>query len=94
MKVTVCIGSSCHIKGSRQVVEALQNLINVGFCAHRDGFHADLGYGRFTLGLTWYEMLTGKSCETIRFSEFDIDVTEAQYAAAISAAHKAAVAYR
>ena len=27
MKVTVCIGSSCHIKGSRQVVETLQNLI-------------------------------------------------------------------
>lgn len=28
MKVTVCIGSSCHIKGSRQVVEQLQQLIN------------------------------------------------------------------
>lgn len=28
MKVTVCIGSSCHIKGSRQVVEQLQDLIN------------------------------------------------------------------
>lgn len=28
MKVTVCIGSSCHIKGSRQVVEQLQNLIS------------------------------------------------------------------
>lgn len=27
MKVTVCIGSSCHIKGSRQVVEKLQELI-------------------------------------------------------------------
>ncbi len=27
MKVTVCIGSSCHIKGSRQVVEELQYLI-------------------------------------------------------------------
>lgn len=27
MKVTVCIGSSCHIKGSRQVVEKLQTLI-------------------------------------------------------------------
>lgn len=27
MKVTVCIGSSCHIKGSRQVVEQLQYLI-------------------------------------------------------------------
>ena len=33
MKVTVCIGSSCHIKGSRQVVEQLKTLIaekNVG----------------------------------------------------------------
>ena len=27
MKITVCIGSSCHIKGSRQVVERLQELI-------------------------------------------------------------------
>ena len=27
MKVTVCIGSSCHIKGSRQIVEKLQDLI-------------------------------------------------------------------
>ena len=27
MKVTVCIGSSCHLKGSRQVVEGLQRLI-------------------------------------------------------------------
>ena len=28
MKITVCIGSSCHIKGSRHVVERLQNLIH------------------------------------------------------------------
>lgn len=28
MKITVCIGSSCHIKGSRQVVEELQYLIH------------------------------------------------------------------
>ena len=27
MKVTVCIGSSCHLKGARQVVETLQYLI-------------------------------------------------------------------
>ena len=27
IKVTVCIGSSCHIKGSRPVVEQLQQLI-------------------------------------------------------------------
>ena len=28
MKITVCIGSSCHIKGSRQVVEQLQYLVS------------------------------------------------------------------
>ncbi len=27
MKVTVCIGSSCHLKGSRQVVETLQQKV-------------------------------------------------------------------
>ncbi len=27
MKIVVCIGSSCHIKGSRLVVEELQRLI-------------------------------------------------------------------
>lgn len=28
MKITVCIGSSCHLKGARQVVEQLQYLIS------------------------------------------------------------------
>ena len=27
MKITVCIGSSCHLKGSRKIVEVLQDLI-------------------------------------------------------------------
>lgn len=27
MKIAICIGSSCHLKGSRQVVEKLQNLV-------------------------------------------------------------------
>ena len=27
MQVTVCIGSSCHLKGSRAVVERLQQLV-------------------------------------------------------------------
>ena len=45
MKITVCIGSSCHIKGSRQVVERLQNLIN----ENNVGDKVDLG-GTFCLG--------------------------------------------
>ncbi|MCR4783503.1 MAG: (2Fe-2S) ferredoxin domain-containing protein [bacterium] len=27
MEIAVCIGSSCHLKGSRQVVEGLQKII-------------------------------------------------------------------
>ena len=45
MKITVCIGSSCHIKGSRQVVEELQNLIK----ENGVGDKVELG-GTFCLG--------------------------------------------
>nr|WP_122012262.1 NAD(P)H-dependent oxidoreductase subunit E [Maliibacterium massiliense] len=27
MKLTICIGSACHLKGSHQVIESLQRLI-------------------------------------------------------------------
>lgn len=29
MTVKVCIGSSCHLKGSREVVEKLQSLVEI-----------------------------------------------------------------
>ena len=45
VKVTVCIGSSCHIKGSRPVVEKLQALI----AAHGLGDRVELG-GTFCMG--------------------------------------------
>ena len=45
MKVTVCIGSSCHIKGSRSVVEQLQYLI----AQNHLGDKVDLG-GTFCMG--------------------------------------------
>ena len=45
MKVTVCIGSSCHIKGSRQVVEQLQYLIG----ENKLGDKVELG-GTFCMG--------------------------------------------
>ena len=45
MKITVCIGSSCHIKGSRQVVEQLQELIGENHL----GDKVELG-GTFCLG--------------------------------------------
>ena len=45
LKITVCIGSSCHIKGSRKVVEQLQNLIS----EHGLNDKVELG-GTFCLG--------------------------------------------
>jgi len=45
MKITVCIGSSCHIKGSRQVVEQLQYLI----AKNNLGDKVELG-GTFCMG--------------------------------------------
>ena len=45
IKITVCIGSSCHIKGSRQVVEELQRLIAENNAADK----VELG-GTFCMG--------------------------------------------
>ena len=45
LKIAVCIGSSCHIKGSRQVVEQLQFLI----AQHNLGERVELG-GTFCMG--------------------------------------------
>ena len=45
LKITVCIGSSCHIKGSRQVVEQLQYLI----AQNSIGDKVELG-GTFCMG--------------------------------------------
>jgi NADH:ubiquinone oxidoreductase subunit E len=45
LKITVCIGSSCHIKGSRQVVSKLQQLI----AEHDLGEKVELG-GTFCMG--------------------------------------------
>ena len=45
MKIVVCIGSSCHLKGSRDVVSKLQELI----AAKGVGDRVDLG-GTFCVG--------------------------------------------
>lgn len=45
MKIVVCIGSSCHLKGSRQVVSRLQELI----AENNLGDKVELG-GTFCIG--------------------------------------------
>lgn len=45
MKIVICIGSSCHLKGSKQVVERLQTLVK----EHNVADQVSLG-GAFCLG--------------------------------------------
>ena len=45
MKITICIGSSCHLKGSRLIVEALQKLVR----EHNVGDRVELA-GQFCMG--------------------------------------------
>ena len=43
---------------------------------HRDGFHADLGLGRYLLALTVWRSLTGRSVAENSFRDFDVPVSE------------------
>ncbi len=45
VNVTICIGSSCHLKGSRQIVEELQRLVS----SHNVKENVELA-GQFCMG--------------------------------------------
>ena len=45
MKVTICIGSACHLKGSREIIKELQELV----AEHGLGSQVDLN-GAFCSG--------------------------------------------
>ena len=69
MKVTVCIGSSCHIKGSRSVVEQLQYLI----AENNLGDKVDLG-GTFCMGKCQQGI-----CVTINDKVYSVTPATAKY---------------
>ena len=51
MKVTICIGSSCHLKGSRQVVERLQELVDANGLKERVELAGTFCLGRCQTGV-------------------------------------------
>ena len=66
--------------------EAMITAIRMGLQpAHRDGFHASLGAGRYLLALCWYKTLTGKDISSDSFDDFDELVTDEQRAIVIKA---------
>ncbi len=69
--------------------EAMMYAIDSGLCsAYRDGFHADLGVGRYLLGLTWFMTIAGR--QDIRgVIELDEPASEHMCRIALEAARKA-----
>ncbi len=68
MKVTVCIGSSCHIKGSRQVVEGLQYLLDEAGLNDKVELGGTFCMGKCQLGVcvTVDDQLYSVTPETVR----------------------------
>ena len=51
MNVTICIGSSCHLKGSHQVVEQLEELVRTHQLEDRVELKGTFGMGRCQEGV-------------------------------------------
>jgi len=52
MKITICVGSSCHLKGSRRVAELLQNLAAQNGLQDRVTIAGAFCLGRCTSGVS------------------------------------------
>ena len=61
---------------------------------HRDTFHANLGLGRYALGLIWYKILTGNDVLENAFCDFDEEVSAEQIAIAKKCALEVANRYK
>ena len=72
----------------------MQNIIESGLVAHRDTFHANLGYGRYALALTWYGMLTGADVRQNTFSSLDESADEKTLATVRDCAFRAIEEYK
>ncbi len=71
---------------SARAMEALQD---AGIPAHRDGFHAGFGVGRYTLALTWYRALTGRMAAENRLETLDVPASSEELCTARAAADAA-----
>jgi len=68
MKVTVCIGSGCHVKGARKIIALLQRLIAEGSLPCELELEACFCQGRCTEGVVIRlndEIITGVSTENV-----------------------------
>lgn len=84
-KAAEAINADIIIKSGKLLKTMLEN----GFeKVHRDTFHANLGYGRFAIGLLWYKTLTGNDITNTTFRDFDIEVSKEEVEKAIECVNK------
>ena len=72
---------------------AMQNLrtTSIGDNVTRDGYHANYGFGRYTIALTWYAILSGGSLDKVNYlptNEYRAEIT-ANYAAMLESVENA-----
>ena len=89
LKVTVCIGSGCHVKGSRKIIHRLQQMISKGNLPCEIELEACFCQGKCTEGVVIRvddEIITGVSTENIENivltrlkKEIPSDKTQDQY---------------
>ena len=65
-----------HADGIIPSGRTMQLLVENGLVAHRDTFHANLGYGRYALGLTWYGTIFGKDVSRDTYDALDEEANE------------------
>ena len=81
------------IKGIIPSGTAMQNLrtTSIGDTVTRDGYHANYGFGRYTIALTWYAVLSGGSLDKVNYlpnNEYRTEIT-ANHAAMLESVENA-----
>ena len=85
--------SAVHADGIIPSGRTMQLLVENGLVAHRDTFHANLGYGRYALGLAWYGTIFGKDVLGDAFDSLDEPADEKTLEICRKAAAKACAEY-
>jgi len=79
-KICECYAEAAKLINADGIIpcgETMRRMLELGAeKIHRDGYHADYGFGRYAQALTWYGMLFGKDVANDTFSDFDVEVPE------------------
>lgn len=78
IQATDQVGINIVVPAGTAIQNGRTSILGDTFC--RDGYHLDMGVGRFTASCTWYEILTGFSAVDNTFRPASLTQTEARIA--------------